>query len=115
VGKPYLTYHQRTWRLLEDERLPSHMEVGFWRPQPGGGLEVVSAQPNGVVEIEVGTVTLNRIEPASRTVATTPTAKDVGRLERTFDVDRDLLRYEVRMAAVGQPIGTHLRAELTRH
>jgi hypothetical protein len=114
VGKPYLTYQQQTWRVVGNERVPSHMEFGFWRPQRSGDLEVVSAHPNGIVEIEVGVVTGHRIELASRRVARTPTAKDVRRLERTFDVIGDLLTYELRMAAVGQPIVTHLSAELKR-
>ena len=61
VGKPYLTYRQRTWRLLDGDRLPSHMELAFWRPGPNGGVEVISAHPNGVVEIEIGTVTAGRV------------------------------------------------------
>jgi hypothetical protein len=35
VGKPYLTYRQRTWLVQDDERVPSHMEFAFWRPRPG--------------------------------------------------------------------------------
>jgi hypothetical protein len=90
------------------------MELGFWRPQPDGGLEVVSAHANGVIEIEIGTVADDRIELVSRTVASAPTAKDVSRVERTFEIAGDVLTYEVRMAAVGQPIGPHLHAQLTR-
>ena len=114
IGKRYLTYRQRTWRLIGGERLPSHMELAFWRPQPDGGLEVVSAHANGVIEIELGTVADGRIELVSRKVASAPTAKDVTRLERTFDVAGDVLTYEVRMAANGQAVGPHLRAALTR-
>jgi len=53
VGKPYLTYRQRTWVVRDGERVPSHMEFAFWRPRPGGSLEVISAHPNGVAEVEV--------------------------------------------------------------
>ena len=81
VGKPYLTSRQRTWRLLDGERSPSHMELGFWRPQPGGGVEVVSGHATGVIEIETGAESEGRIELASLAVATTPTAKAVTRLE----------------------------------
>lgn len=52
VGKPYLTYRQRTWLVREGERVPSHMEFAFWRLRPGGSVEVISAHPNGVAEIE---------------------------------------------------------------
>jgi hypothetical protein len=114
VGKPYLTYRQRTWLVQEDERVPSHMEFAFWRPRPGGLLEVISAHPNGVAEIEVGTVERSRVALRSFRVVTSASAKDVVRLERDFVVTDDVLAYEVRMEAVGQGLGPHLRAELRR-
>jgi hypothetical protein len=47
-------------------------------------------------------------------VARTSTAKDVEGLTRHVDVDGDVLRYSLDMAAVGQPLTQHLRAELHR-
>src|SRR5262245_33241920 len=84
VGKPYLTYRQRTWVMRGDERTPSHMEFAFWRPRPSGGIEVVSAHPNGVAEIEVGMVDGSHVVLTSHRVITSPSAKEVVRLERTF-------------------------------
>jgi hypothetical protein len=114
VGKPYVTFRQRTWVVRDDERLPSHMEFGFWRPRPGGTLEVISAHPNGVAEVEVGTVDGCHVSLRSHRLITSPSAKDVVRLEREFAVDADALTYDVRMEAVGLPLGPHLRAELRR-
>ncbi len=114
VGKPYMTFRQRTWLVRGDERLPSHMELGFWRPRPGGSVEVISAHPNGVAEVEVGTVEGSRVALSSHRLITSPSAKDVVRLEREFAVEADAMTYDVRMEAVGQPLGPHLRAELRR-
>ena len=115
VGKPYLTYRQRTWVVRGDDRVPSHMEFAFWRPRPGGVVEVISAHPNGVAEIEVGSVEGSRVALRSHTLVTSPSAKDVVRLTRDFVVDGDVLTYDVRMEAVGQVLGPHVRAELRRN
>ena len=61
VGKPYLTYRQKTWLVRGDDRIPSHMEFAFWRPWPSGAVEVISGHPNGVAEIEMGSVEGSRV------------------------------------------------------
>jgi len=114
VGKPYLVSRQRTWRVVGDQRPPSHMEQAFWRPVANGALEVVFAHPNGIAEVETGTIHERRIELVSHRVAASPTAKEVTHLERTLVVDGDTLTYDLRMAAVGQGVEQHLHAELGR-
>ena len=114
VGKPYLAYRQRTWLMRGDDRIPSHMEFGFWRPRPSGAIEVISAHPNGVAQIETGSVEGSRVALRSHKLVTSPSAKDVVRLARVFVVNGDALTYDVHMEAVGQPLGPHLRAELRR-
>ncbi|MGH8990415.1 MAG: FABP family protein [Acidimicrobiia bacterium] len=113
VGKPFLAYTQRTWAL--DDGRPLHAEAGYWRPQPGGRLEVVLAHPTGVTEIQEGTVGPERIELEATVIGRTASAKDVAGLTRTFErTAPDRLRYEVAMAAAGQPLQLHLSAELQR-
>src|SRR5581483_9726272 len=78
-------------------------------------VELDHAHPTGVVELAVGSVTGRRIELASTFVMSTPTAKEVTALERTVRLDDDgVLRYELRMAAVGVDLAVHLRGELRR-
>jgi hypothetical protein len=111
-GKPFLAYTQRTWAL--DDGRPLHAEAGYLRPQAGDRVELVLAQPSGIVEVCEGTLHDGRLELASTLVARTRTAKEVTDVRRTLDIDGDLLRYVVEMAAVGQPLQFHLEAQLRR-
>jgi hypothetical protein len=112
-GKPFLTYQQRTWAL--DDQRPLHAETGYWRPKPAGRLEVVLAHPTGIAEIEEGTLAGDTITLAATSIGRAATAKEVTSLTRRFElVGGDVLRYELRLAAVGQPLQGHLTAELKR-
>ena len=116
VGKPFLTYGQKTKAAADGK--PLHAETGYLRvPQPGH-VELVLAHPSGITEIEVGTysVTGDLIEMQMSTTAVglTPSAKEVTALGRSFRIDGDELSYTVRMGAVGQPLQDHLAAVLHR-
>lgn len=116
IGRPFLVYSQATWSL--DDGSPMHGETGFWRPKPEARLEVVLAHPSGVVEVEEGSLAVDRgairIELATITVGQTTTAKSVDALTRSFRGEGDSLSYSVGMAAVGQTLQHHLGAELRR-
>jgi len=112
VGKPFLAYTQRTWAL--DDGRPLHSESGYWRMGGPGRVELVLAHPTGVAEVEDGTLDGTSLSLATSSVVRTPTAKLVERLERDIRVEGDVLTYELRMSAVGQPLISHLTGELQR-
>ena len=108
-GKPVLAYTQRT--RVPPGGAPSHAEVGYLRPAPVGA-ELVLVNPGGIVEVSQGTVRGTRLELATLQVVTTPTAKSVTEVRRVYERRGDVLSCRVDMAAVGQPLGFHLEAEL---
>jgi len=120
VGKPFLAYRQRT--AAADDGRPLHVETAYWRVPEPGLAEIVVAHPTGVTEILEGFAAPNSagdtdtviIDVRSTTIGTTASAKEVTRTERTFEVTGDVIRYTMRMAAVGQPLLHHLAAELVR-
>ncbi len=111
-GKPLLAYRSAT-RATDDGRA-LHSESGFLRAIGDGAVELVVAQGAGLVEIAEGIVDGDEIVLASTVVRGTATAKEVTGTERRYRVAGDTLTYELAMAAVGQPLLPHLRAELVR-
>jgi hypothetical protein len=114
IGKPYLIYASRSWRLDDDGNKvePLAMETGFWRPQPDNKVEVLLAHPTGIMEIYLGEVSGTRIDLATDVVARTETAKVVTAGKRLYGLVGEDLAYAYDMAAVGQPLQPHLSAQL---
>jgi hypothetical protein len=120
VGKPFLAYQQKT--IAADDGRPLHTETAYWRVPSDGLVEIVVAQPTGIVEVLEGFAAPNSagetdtliIDVRSSSIGATASAKEVTRTERTFEVTGDVLRYTMRMAAVGQPLTHHLSATLHR-
>ena len=117
VGKPFLTYGQKTKSDDETGR-PLHAEVGYVRTPAPGRVEWVLAHPTGIAEIQEGTLAIDGtaivMELTTTTVGLTASAKDVTSLGRSIRIDGDELTYELRLGAVGQPLQHHLGATLHR-
>jgi THAP4-like, heme-binding beta-barrel domain len=115
-GKPFLIYSSRTWLLGEDGTIgrPLAMETGFWRPQEDGSIEVVLAHPTGITEIYLGQITGTKIELATDAVVRTATAKEVTAGRRLYGLIGADLGWAYDMAAMGQPLQSHVSAQLKR-
>jgi hypothetical protein len=114
VGKPFFAYSQKTKHA--ETGLPLHAEAGYFRPVGTTGLELVVAQPSGIMESHEGTVDGTALVLTAVAVVTTGTAKSVTEVVRKIavDIEAGSLTYTVDMAAVGQPLQHHLAATLVR-
>lgn len=125
-GRPFLHYFSRTWITDADGNRvrPGALETGFFRPVratsvegdavTGIGLELVLAHPTGYAEVWYGTVEGPRLTMTTDIVARTNTAKEYTAGQRMYGlVDGDLM-YAYDMAAVGQPLQSHLWGQLKR-
>ena len=116
-GRPFLSYSSRTWLIDSDgaRSRPAATETGFWRPgKEPRDVEVLLAHPTGIVEVYVGEVAFTRIDLATDVVARTETAKQVGGLKRLYGLVEGDLAYAIDMAAVDQPLQSHVSARLQR-
>ena len=116
VGKPFLAYRSRSWILdAEGNRVrPAAQETGYWRPRPEGQVEVLLAHPTGFVEIWLGQAEGARIEIRTDLVARTESAKEYTAGHRLYGLVEGALLYAYDLAAVGQPLQSHLSARLRR-
>jgi hypothetical protein len=109
-GKPFAAYTQRTWAA---DGSPLHAEVGYLRVTPDG-LELIIAQPTGLVEIHQGEKAGRTLVFRSLSVHASPTAKAVGEVVRRLTVDGDSLSYTLDMAYAEVSLTLHLEATLHR-
>jgi hypothetical protein len=112
-NKPFLSYRQATRRRTGDGE-PLHAELGYVRCLDTGAVELVIAQPTGIAEVHSGSVSGQTLTFRGDGIIRTATAVEVSAVTRVIEVDGDVLRYDLSMAAVGQPLQHHLAASLAR-
>lgn len=115
-GKPFLAYTSRTWRLDEDgvPGQPLAMETGFWRPRPERQIEVLLTHPTGYAEVWIGEISPAKIELRTDLVARTQSAKAYTAGHRLYGLVESDLLWAYDMAAMGQPLQSHVSARLKR-
>ena len=116
-GRPFLEWHSRTWLLDSEtgERVrPLATELGFWRPVEGGEVELLLTHATGIVEMYYGTVEPARISLRTDGVLRSPHAKEYNAGTRLYGLVESELMWAMDMAAVGQPLQSHVSAQLKR-
>jgi THAP4-like, heme-binding beta-barrel domain len=118
-GRPFLSWEARAW-LLDGPGgtvvRPAAREVGWWRPQADGTIELLLAHHTGIVEVFYGgSRTQTSWELQTDAVVRTQSAKEVTGATRLYGIvdDGDLAYVEER-AMVGQPLQPHTSARLRR-
>lgn len=117
-GRPFLRWEARSWLLDEDGSVlrPSAQELGYWRVLPDGEIELLLTHHTGIVEIYAGHREDDRPVLNLRTdgVMRSPDAKEYNAGARMYGLVEGDLMYAMDMAAVGEPMTSHLSARLQR-
>jgi len=93
---------------------PLATELGFWRPFEDGEVEFLLTHPTGIVELYYGKAEPAKIELRTDGVLRSPHAKEYNAATRLYGLVNSNLMWAMDMAAVGQPLQSHLSAELKR-
>ena len=115
-GRPFLEWQSRTWLLDEqgNKVRPLARELGFWRPLENNEVEFLLTHPTGIVEMYHGTTSPAKIELRTDGVIRSPHAKEYNAAARMYGLVNSNLMWVMDMAAVGQPLQSHVSAELKR-
>jgi len=119
-GRRFLRWESRMWLLDEDgnQVRPLATELGFWRPvaeaTDGTNVELLLAHPTGFVEMYAGRAEPAKVELRTDGVMRSPEAKEYAAAHRLYGYVDSGLMWVMDMAAVEQPLQSHVSAELKR-
>ena len=105
LGRPLAHWRSTTREAATGQA--RHAESGFLRATPSG-VELVVAHGFGVVEAAAGTFDGAALRLHTTGLIATASAKQVEQIERYYQLDGDVLRYTIAMAAVGVELTHHL-------
>jgi hypothetical protein len=119
-GRPFLEWHSHTWLLDADGNRvrPLATELGVWRPvetgPDGTNVELLLTHPTGVVEMYAGRAEPAKVELRTDGVLRSPHAKAYAAGHRMYGYVQSNLMWVMDMAAMGEPLTSHVSAELKR-
>lgn len=115
-GRGFLEWQSRAWILDEDGAKVRNaaIELGFWRPLPDNEVELLLTHPTGIVEMYHGTTSPAKIELRTDSVVRSPHAKDYRAAARMYGLVNSDMMWVMDMAAVDQPLQSHVSAQLKR-
>ncbi|HEY2765565.1 MAG TPA: FABP family protein [Pseudonocardiaceae bacterium] len=117
-GRPFLIYEARSWLLSPTGEVlrPAAREVGWWRMDEDGTIEVILAHMFGICEIWYGGATTDSSwELSTDAVFRSDSARETTEAARLYGIlDDGQLAYVEERALRGLPMQPHLSAQLTR-
>lgn len=117
-GRPFLAYEARAWLLNESGQVlgPAAREVGWWRVDPEGTVEMVLAHAFGICEIYYGgRSSEDSWEFSTDAVVRSDTARETTEATRVYAImDDGTLAYVEERALRRLPKQHHLAAQLQR-
>ncbi|WP_255498188.1 FABP family protein [Nakamurella sp. PAMC28650] len=117
-GRPFLRFESVTWHLDSEGAVgaPAAREVGFWRPQPDGSIELLVAHAEGRIEVFYGQPrSLTTWAMSTDATWRTPTAPPVVGTTRLYGITPDgRLAYVEERAHSDIELAPHASAALER-
>lgn len=117
-GRGFLEWRSHTWLLDQEtgEKVrPLATELGFWRPsEDGTEVELLLTHPTGILEMYFGPIKPAKLELRTDSVVRSPSAKEYNAATRMYGLVESQLMWVMDMAAVGQPLQSHVSATLQR-
>lgn len=113
-GRGFLRHESLIWSL-EPGNAPAARELGWWRPQPDGTIELLIAHSEGVVEVFYGAATtLTSWSLGTDAVVRTTSAPPITGATRLYGVVDGKLAYVEERATTEHPLQPHTSALLER-
>ena len=115
-GRGVLRHESISWLIDADGSVdPAEREIGWWRPQPDGVIELVIANADGVTSVYYGHAdTLSSWSFGTDAVMRTTSAPEVTGSTRLYGIVEGRLAYVIEQATTAYPLQPYMSALLER-